>query len=336
MMMQYEAMFLKSDRQVYLAVFRVFCALCVLCKVTTLLPSIRKLVAVDGLYEFPSDDKITLGFIPHSAIWDNLTLFYCGLAAAAVLMMFGIGGRWVSFLVCIGTKVHSDFNWLLCDGGDNLLQFSLLYLSFADTYSHLVLFKRRSAARVYTLSNLFTNIAVMLMIGHVGLAYFISGISKAHAGVWYNGTALYYILEGERFCGTPWNSLVARSAAFNVIGCYSTIVFEIAFCFAIFAKRLRVPFLVFGLAMHAGIFVFMMIHLFQFIFVMHYGLVFTDDEVIRVCSIARSRTKKVIERMASMISRGHSTVGHDGPCASTACSVEYALRKGCDATCSGG
>jgi hypothetical protein len=247
------------------------------------------LLASDGLLGYPTSKQFTFNLIPHIAIVDNLTLFYASFVVALVLMMFGIGRRWTVAAVFVATKIHDDLLWVLLDGGDNLMQFSLMYLVLADSFQFFSVSKSKSQSQAYALSHLFTNVAVALIVGHLCLAYLISGLSKARAEVWFNGTAMYYILLSERFQGTQWNEFFGKSALFNVVVCYTTIIWEATFPFAVFARRLRGPVLMVGVAMHIGIFVMMMIHMFQIIFVFHYGFFFTDDEWARFIRKIRGR-----------------------------------------------
>lgn len=284
----YRSLFLQSNRLFYLAFFRVFISVVILWKIVALWPSIQFLYGTSGLFETPND--LSLGFIPKIFILQHLTQFYLAFAAMTTLMLFGIGRRWTVGLVIVALKIHDELVWILLDGGDNLMQFSLLYLFFADSFSYLSLFKTPPSQKKYAISHLFTNVAVGAIIGHLCLAYMISGLSKAHAEVWYNGTAMYYILMGERFQGTKvWNSFVANSEVLNVVVCYTTIVLESVFPFAVFVKRLRVPVLLMGMSMHLSIFVLMMIQTFQFIFIFHYGFFFTDAEWIAFVDRVRRR-----------------------------------------------
>jgi len=288
----FRSLFLPCDRLFYLAVFRVLAGSIILCKILLLWPNTNFLFGAEGLIEYPADAATALGFIPQSVIRDNLLLFYIVYSSAAALMVLGIGRRWMVAAVCLTTDIHHDLCWFLLDGGDNLLQFSLLYLIFADSFNHLSLSKTVRPRQEYAISNFLTNIAVTAIIAHICLVYLCSGLSKAHAEVWYNGTAMYYILLAERFQGTKtWNALFGNSALFNVIVCYTTIIWESTFCFAVFVKRIRVPVLLMGVAMHLSIFVLMMIQAFQFIYIFHYGFFFTDDEWARFLDSARSRLK---------------------------------------------
>lgn len=273
----YRSLYLPSNRLFYLAVFRVLLGLIILIKIAVLHASIKFLYEDNRLLD--ASGHVSMGFIPWSVIVDHVTPFYIVFSVAVTLMVFGVGRRWPMVVVLLCLKVHNDMMWILLDGGDNLMQFSLLYLFFANSFSYLSFHKTSPSLGAYSFSNLLTNLAVAAIIGHLSLAYMISGLSKAHAEVWYNGTALYYILQCERFQGTKtWNELFAINPVFNVLVCYTTIILESTFPFAVFVKRLRIPVLLMGVGMHLSIFLLMMIQSFQFIFIFHYGFFFTDDE----------------------------------------------------------
>lgn len=286
----FRSLFLPSDRLFYLSVFRVFAGIILLWKILVLWPCRDFLFGPKGVFEYPGAATTHLNFIPATLIRDHLSLFFVIYAIAAALMIFGIGRRWTMAVVIVAQEINNDLYWVLLDGGDNLLQFSVLYLFFADSFAHFSLSKSAPPKQEYAISHFMTNIAVAAIIGHLCLAYTISGLSKAHAEVWYNGTAMYYILGGERYQGTKtWNVLLANNAFFNVMCCYTTIIWESTFAFAVFVKKIRIPVLLMGVSMHSSIFVLMMIQTFQIIYVFHYGFFFTDAEWAGFLAMVRSR-----------------------------------------------
>jgi hypothetical protein len=286
----FRSLFLPSNRLFYLSLFRVLLGIIILCKILFLWPSTNFLFGAGGLLEYPDESMTSLGGIPQWVIWDHLFLFYSAYGCATVCMLFGIGRRWMVAAVWIATEIHQDLCWVLLDGGDNLLKFSLLYLCFADSFSRFSYSISERPKQEYTISNLFTNLAVAAIIAHLCLVYLMSGLSKAHAEVWYNGTAMYYILLAERFRGTgSLNEFLANNSLFNVVVCYTTIIWESTFCFSVFVKRIRIPILLMGVAMHLSIFALMMIQSFQFVYIIHYGFFFTDDEWARFLASVRSR-----------------------------------------------
>lgn len=288
----FRKLFLPSDRLVALAILRVLLVFVVLFKIVSLWPSHEFVFGEATLFDEPTSSSRILLVIPAKFVWDHAMAFYCFYSIAAIAMAFGIGRNFSAFAVYVCTEVSQNMTWLLCDGGDNLLKFSLLYLVAADSFSVLSL-HRSSPRSGYSLRNLFTNVAVALLIGHLCLVYLASGLSKAHAEVWYNGTAVYYIMNGERFQGTKFNELLGNNAYFCVLGSYGTIILESVFGFAVFVRILRIPTLIAGVMMHIGIFLFMMIHEFQAIYVFHYCLFFRDNEL-----------RGFAHRIQAMFSRG--------------------------------
>jgi hypothetical protein len=274
----FRKLFLPSDRLVALAILRILLAIVVLFKIVSLWPSHEFVFGESTLFDAPTSSSRILFVIPARFVWDHPMAFYCVYSVAATAMAFGIGRNFGVLAVYIFTEVSQNMTWLLCDGGDNLLKFSLLYLIAADSFSILSL-NRSLPPSGYSVRNLFTNVSVALLIGHLCLVYLISGLGKAHAEVWYNGTALYYIMNGERFQGTKFNEMLGSNALFSVLGSYGTIILESVFGFAVFVPRLRIPTLIAGVMMHVGIFFFMMIHEFQAIYVFHYCLFFRDSEL---------------------------------------------------------
>jgi hypothetical protein len=274
----FRKLFLPSERLVALAMLRILLASVVLFKIVSLWPSHEFVFGEATLFDEPSSTTRILFVIPAKFVWDHAMAFYCIYSVAAIAMAFGIGRNFGALAVYVCTEVSQHMTWLLCDGGDNLLKFSLLYLVAADSFSVLS-FNRSLPRSGYSVRNLLTNVAVALLIGHLCLVYLASGLSKAHAEVWYNGTALYYIMNGERFEGTKYNELLGNSAIFCVLGSYGTIILESVFGFAVFVPRLRIPTLIAGAMMHIGIFLFMMIHEFQAIYMFHYFLFFRDSEL---------------------------------------------------------
>jgi len=121
-------------------------------------------------------------------------------------------------------------------------------------------------------------------MAHLCLVYFCSALGKINTSEWYKGVALYYTLVSERFGGTPINVAMAKNAYLVALGTYFTLVFQLAFPFLIWTKRMRVPLVIAGTAMHLSIYALMMIHDFAILFVFVYGLFFTNAEIMDLYS----------------------------------------------------
>mgnify|MGYP001553476825 CR=1 FL=1 len=268
-----------NQRTRYLAFLRVYLAFHICKKLVFAWPHLNVLYAQNSFAKW--SDCLWMDVVSSSWVHLHYELVNVALMGAAICMGLGLGRRLAVIAVYSLMVILQQTNGFCLDGGDNLLSFIMLYLCFCNSFEFLSISKPNyKSENVRKLDNLFTNLASASMIMHLLLAYFISGFSKANSEVWYKGTATYYILLNERFCGTSLNPLVVQNAYFVTISTYTTLLWEISFPLLIFNKRLRLPLMAIGIMMHLGIYVFMMINEFQFVFMMLYGLFFTNTELL--------------------------------------------------------
>jgi len=165
------------------------------------------------------------------------------------------------------------------NGGDNLLGFIMLYLVFSNSYGYFAV-KSRFFALPEKVDNLLTNLSCFSIMAHLCLVYFFSAMGKINTSEWYKGVALYYTLVSERFGGTPFNVAMVKNAYLTALGTYFALLFQMAFPFLIWTRRMRTPLVIAGIGMHLSIYALMMIHDFAILFVFVYGLFFTNAEIM--------------------------------------------------------
>jgi hypothetical protein len=120
----------------------------------------------------------------------------------------------------------------------------------------------------------------------------MSGLAKVHSDLWYHGDAIYYIFNMERFQGLRLDAAIAHNGYLVTLFSYSVMLWELYFPALVWVRRLRVPMLAFGLLMHIGIWVFMMLYDFEVLFVMTYGFFFKDAEILKVFDRFRDLIKR--------------------------------------------
>ena len=233
---------------------------------------------IEGLNPI-TEGKNVLFFLDQEVVRSQSFEILLILSVVSVLMALGIGKNFIIFFAFLLVEALQNVNGLILNGGDNLLKFNLLYMSFCNSFSFLSLgASRRRRGEECTLYNFLTNLGCASIILHLLLVYFISAISKIHSDVWYNGIAIYYIMNLERFSGSSLNQIIGQNTYLVTIFSYGTILLELFFPFLVFHKMLRIPLLLMGVLMHLSIFYFMMIHEFQLLFIAHYGFFFRDHE----------------------------------------------------------
>lgn len=294
----YESLFLPSQRTIYLGIFRVYVAFHITKKLLVQWPFLDVLY---GKGSFVHWSPKIYDLIPTEIVHNHYLVICCAYLALAVMMAFGIGRRYTVALVFACEELLNGTDGFVLDGGDNLLKFGLLYLIAANSFEVLSISKvHYQRAWQMRLDNFCTNVAVGCIVGHLLMAYFLSGSGKLHADVWYHGTAVYYTMLLERFKGTSYNELIVQNAYLVTLGTYSVMLWEMFFPVLIFNKRLRLPLLAFGVMMHLGIYIFMMINAFEIYFIANYGFFFTNAELISFKEWIVARWKRLFAKRSAV------------------------------------
>ena len=206
---------------------------------------------------------LSQGYTKH--LQQNIGLFLPAYAALVLAMAFGIGRNFTVIAVFLATKTLQSMNGYILNGGHNFMGFFAAVSSasqIASTISDSA--KVRNGNEIAAnLSNYLTNLATCSVIIHLCLIYLISGLAKAHSDAWYNGNAMYYIWNIERFQGLGLNSILAHNGAFVTFATYCVMLWELYFPALVWLPKVRVPFLLVGVAMHVGIWLSMMIYDFE-------------------------------------------------------------------------
>jgi len=288
----------QPKRSLYLPVFRVYIAFHLLKKLLFQWTSLETLYGLDsflgkgGIYIF----HIAVDWHWFLANYQLLTFLYM---IVLVLFAFGIGKHFTALIVLIFVEIFQGMNSYVLNGGDNLLKFQMIYMTFCDSYQYLAFSKLKfKSAVTQKISNMLTNLAVCSIIIHLALVYFTTGLHKAHADAWFNGVATYYTLSLERFAGTRYNALIVKNGYFVTLTTYFTLLWELSFAFVVWYKKLRVYVLLCGVMLHLGIYIFMMIHDFQILYVMTYGLFFTDNEIKSFASRLQTKMRNVFNKIS--------------------------------------
>lgn len=182
------------------------------------------------------------------------SLMLCAGALVTLAFTIGLCTRVSTVLFYIFTWSLFSRNPLLLDGGDNLLYLLAFYLMFTDCGRRLsvdnALGLRRATSPFIAL---FHQIGVCAMVAQVALLYFTSGMYKIQGHTWQSGTAIYYVLRSNEFALDSWTHYIYNSAWLGPLLSYGTFIFQIAFPFLIFHKRLKWLVIPIAISFHIGI-----------------------------------------------------------------------------------
>ena len=211
-----------------------------------------------------------------SAVYFDIVL-HVGILVAFLFVM-GIGGRATTCVMWAMTWFLQDLNNLIGDGGDNIARIVLLYMIFADVSGR----RERSVSLV---SGLLHNAAILAVVIQVSMLYLSTGMYKIMGEYWQNGVALYYILRVNSYSWTGLGELLYANEYIVVLLTYATVLFEIAFPFALFNRWTRRSILAAGVLFHLGIAVSMGLVAFSWMMLSLYFVFVSDREYERVKSL---------------------------------------------------
>lgn len=270
-----------NEKGIYLAVLRIAASLWFLKELILRWPALEILYSSKSFLNIPPDPSLSNFGISAVFLKENHMLVIYAALLLLLLNLFGIGRNLTSFLVFIVFALIYNMNNRYTNGGDKMSVILLFYLSFANTFSHLTLFKRKPLAdKKEKLYNLLSNLAAYSIIINLCLVYFIAGLAKLMNPLWQHGTAMYYFLNDERFSVFAAGGKTADlPAALLYIVDYGTILLELAFPFLMLNKKTRNIGLILCFIMHLGIYSFMMIYSMTVMFVIQYGMFYSNEEI---------------------------------------------------------
>ncbi len=199
-----------------------------------------------------------------------------------LLNLFGIGRNVVAFLLFLAFVLLYHMNNRFSNSGDEMALLLLFYLSLSNSYSYFTLSKREPLSpQKEKLYNLISNLAAYSIMINLCLSYFTAGFFKLMDPWWQKGTGIYYFINDDRY------SLLAAGGK-NVqlpvwiiyILNYGTILLELSFPVLVWFKKYRTVIFILCLLMHTGIYAFLMIYGMTVIFIIQYGIFYSNEEAL--------------------------------------------------------
>ena len=214
-------------------------------------------------------------------------VFHAGILAT-LLFAVGIGGRLMTLCTYIMTIFLQDLNGLITDGGDNITRIVLLYMIFADVSG-------RRGRKVSTLGGLVHNAAILAIVVQLSFLYLSTGMYKVMGSYWQSGVALYYILRVNSFSWTGFGGETLYTNEYLVVALtYGTVLFEVAFPFALFNRWTRRLILLVGVGFHAGVAATMGLFAFSWMMLSLYFICLSDREYERAKSLFSTRDTGIV------------------------------------------
>ena len=192
---------------------------------------------------------------------ESLVLIVCGLLYVGSLVSMLVGWRtravtcsaWLLHWVFTSLAPHTNY------GVDAFASVYLFYLLWAPAGAALSLDRR--AGRASDRPRESSRLLLRVMQVHLCVAYLFSGVEKASGEQWRDGEAIWRSLTTQGYGAFDFTWL-AQVPLLAVLAGWSVLVVEIGYPLFIWPRRTRRLWIAAVVAMHAGIGIFMGLHVF--------------------------------------------------------------------------
>lgn len=205
--------------------------------------------------------------------------------AILVMKILGLGGglglvlgvfpRTSAFCMWLFASSYAWRNSAILHSGDSLIRIGSFFLMFAqsDAAFSLTSFFRNGGEKIrshvkYSLVSAWPQRILQIQLC---IVYLAAALWKFKGESWRQGTAVGTVLQLGEFERFPIPDFMLTATA-SMIGTYSTLGFELLFPFMIWIPLCRVPFLVMGILLHAGLEWSLNIQMFQWVITSFYIL----------------------------------------------------------------
>lgn len=263
--------FFAPARAAPFAALRIGLAAVLLVQALQILPVFRQLFHHGGLLRGSLMDSFApahlpalgrlLTFLAERGVAESAVLSTCGLLYLGSLVALLLG--WRTRVACVvAWLLHLFFMMLapyLTYGVDDFANIFLFYSMFAPLGAVCSLDRRNGrGADAPTAGN---RVVLRVMQLHLCFSYLVSGVEKARGEQWWNGEAIWRALMGHGYQLFDFTWLALYPAIAALLG-WSVLVVEIGYPLFIWPRRTRRSWIAAVVALHAGIALFMGLHVF--------------------------------------------------------------------------
>lgn len=194
---------------------------------------------------------------------------YFVVIVCSILMIMGRTSLFIRILTWYFVFLLDAKAWTVQDGGNNLIHLTLFYSIFFDIRfgdPDFQKFMRKFGVR-----------AIQVQIS---LLYVCAFFSKVGGELWQNGTALYYIVQVDKFHSAMLMNLFQKLPVAVPVLSYTTIFIQLLLATFLWIKNWRLLPILLGTIVHLGIAASMGLISFSLVMIIHYSVFLTQDEVL--------------------------------------------------------
>ena len=141
------------------------------------------------------------------------------------------------------------------------------------------------------IQNIINNTVYYALLIQVCILYFFSTFFKLYDVNWTSGNALLYVSEIP-FYSTGWFHKATHLSTFtSKLATFSVLFYQGLFPIVIWLKKLKIPFLIFGVIVHLGIAFGMGIFTFGIVMIITYLLFLDSAQIEKLTNLLSSRKR---------------------------------------------
>ena len=275
----------KSENYLYsLAVFRVLFSLTMIFFFSSRFPDLKFFYSQEGI--MPVEYLRTLPQMRYIFsifyYWESIPFLYvCHVALIVFLVLLALGlfTRAAAIFSYFMMLMFANRNPTAMFGVDMISAYYFFYLMFTDAGARWSLDAKRNASTNQGTTVGF--VAYRLMQIQLCVVYGYSGLEKLKGVRWWDGSAMWDVLAIGNM--QRWDmSFMAHAPILLAIAAYLVLAWEIYFPALIWNKKMKIPVLAFGAAMHLGIGLFLNLPSFAAMMISYYALFLTKDELLKL------------------------------------------------------
>lgn len=267
--------------------FRKLLYILLLVNALSLLPIIYELYAYDGLVGtrgwntdvplYRQGSYALINILSHPAngsYWWVFLVFVFGQVAFLILGLLRKFPRLSAVMVFFFTINLNHKGYLAFTGGEVLVHYMLFYLMFIHQ-------PKDKEGGFGIMQNVLNNTFYWILLGQVCVLYLMSGMYKLFDEHWVAGEAMMYVSRIETF-ESFMTQPFQNSPFLSAIATYSALVYQLLFSVLVWFRRIKIPFLLFGVLFHLVIAFGMGLFTFGMIMILSYFLFLDEDQIERL------------------------------------------------------
>jgi hypothetical protein len=252
-------------------IFRRVLYIFLLINTITLLPIAADLWSYHGMsgtrwdYSLPIWKQISTSFLnvlshPANATYSWVyILFIVGQISFLVLGIFRILPKLSALAIYFFTVNLNMKGALMFTGGEVLLNLMLFYLIFIQSSDTSQKWKARfwidrNEKPVFSpLQNTLNNSFYWIILIQVCILYFFSTLYKLLDENWRSGDAIMYISNVSAYSSGAMRAVFSESHLLSLVASYAILIYQGFFPILVWIKKIKIPFLLFGVFFHISI-----------------------------------------------------------------------------------